>query len=139
MGCSAVQWSGMEWSRWNAVQCSGMEWSRWNAVQWSGMEWNRWNGVLWIGMSAKKNDFLCFGQSDKFHFSKAAHLFSFCEARSKMVSNKRRATTFHVLKIAFLLCFVEKTSFLSFVGNKSKIYRKSGPKERYFEMAFFCH
>ena len=47
-------------------------------------------------------DFGFFGPPDNFHFSKVANFCSFCEARSKMASNKRRATKYHILKIA---CF----------------------------------
>ena len=57
----------------------------------------------------RKNDLGFFGQSDNFHFSKVAHFFSFCEARSKMASTKRRATKLAFLKMRFysgLLMFV---------------------------------
>ena len=88
MECSAVEWSGMESMECSAVECSGME-----SMECSAVEWN----------VREKIDLLFFGQSDNFHFSKVAHFFSFCEARSKMVSNQRRATKCHVLKIAFVL------------------------------------
>ena len=96
-----------------AVECNGMD--RWNAMQWSGMEWSRWMlrmddpdpkcpRTIWFGF---------FGQSDNFHFSKVAHFFSFCEARSKMASTKRRVTKLAFLKMRFycglfnvLLCFL---------------------------------
>ena len=58
-----------------------------------------------------KFDLLFFGQSDNFHFSKVAHCFSFCEARSKMASKKRRAT-----KLAFFERCVFTMVFKCFVG-----------------------
>ena len=54
----------------------------------------------------EKFDFGFFGQSDNFHLSKVAHFFSFCEARLKMVSKKRRATKLAFLKNEFLLWFL---------------------------------
>ena len=68
-----------------------------------GMESMECSAVEWI--VHEQNDLLFFGQSDNFHFSKVAYYLSFREARSKMASNKRRATKFHVLKHAILLWF----------------------------------
>merc|ERR1712086_693999 len=91
MECNAVEWNGMD--RWNAMQWSGMEWI--DGMQCSGVEWNGVDGCSgWMIRTPNvhdKFDFGFFGQSENFHFSKVAVFFSFCEARSKMVSKKRRA------------------------------------------------
>ena len=50
-------------------------------------------------------DFLFVWPPDNFHFSRVAHFFSFCEARSKMPLEKRRATKLPFFKNEFLLCF----------------------------------
>ena len=124
-----MEWNGLEWNHgveWSGVDFSGVRWSRWidgmqcSGVQWSAMEWidgMQCSGVEWNGVHGcagwmirtphvhEKIDFVFFGPPDNFHFSKVAHFFSFCEARSKMASKKRRATKFAFLKNAFLLRF----------------------------------
>ena len=91
--------------RWNAMQWSAMEWI--DGMQCSGVEWNGVDGCSgWLIRTPtvhEKLDLDFFGQSDNFHFSKVAYFFSFCEARSKIASKKRRATKLPFLKIAFLL------------------------------------
>merc|ERR1712127_18211 len=109
-----VEWSGVDLSgvcmmmECIAVECNGMD--RWNAMQWSGMEWSRW--MLRMDdpdpKCPRKKNLGFFGQSDNFHFSKVAHFFSFCEALSKMVSKKRRAT-----KLAFFENCVLTAFFLN--------------------------
>merc|ERR1712127_847518 len=103
MQCSGVEWNG-------SMECNAVEWNgmdRRNAMQWSGMKWSRW--MLRMDdpdpKCPRKKNVGFFGQSDNFHFSKVAHFFSFCEARSKMVSKKRRATKLAFLKNEFLLRF----------------------------------
>ena len=89
------------------MQCSGVEWNGVDGMQCSGAEWNGNDGMQCSGVECpRKKCFLLFGQSDNFHFSKVAHFFSFCEARSKMASKRRRTTKCHVLTNAFLLWFV---------------------------------
>ena len=93
--------------RWNAMQWSAMEWI--DGMQCSGVEWNGVDGCSgWMIRTPNVHeqiDFGFFGQSDNFHFSKVAHFFSFCEARSKIVSKKRRAAKLAFLKNEFLLRF----------------------------------
>ena len=79
-----------------SMECSAVEWNGMESMEYSAVEWN----------VREENDLLFFGQSDNFHFSEVTHLVSFCEASSKMVSTNRRATTFHILKNEFLLCFL---------------------------------
>ena len=89
-----MQWSAMEWI--DGMQCSGVEW---NGVDGCSGWMIRTPNVH------EQFDFGFFGQSDNFHFSKVARFFSFCEARSKMASKKRRATKLAFLENAFLLWF----------------------------------
>ena len=105
MECSAVEWSGMESMECIAVQCSAVEW---NGMEWNGMEWNGIDGMQCQDFAnvREKMDFCFFGPPDNFHFSKVAHFFSFCEARSEIASKRRRATKLTFLRNAFLLMFL---------------------------------
>ena len=74
-------------------------------------------------MSAKQIEYLFSGQFENVSFSKVAHLFSFCEARSKMVSNECRATKkcFFVFRKIRKIPFFESGSFFSFCEARSKM------------------
>ena len=88
----------MEWI--DGMQCSGVQWN--GSMECNDVEWNGMNGPH---MSTKKMIFDLLALPTISIFRKWLIFFSFCEARSKMVSKKRRATKFHALKNAFLLSF----------------------------------
>ena len=115
MQCSGVEWngvdgvqcSGVEWNGIDGMQCSGVEWNGVDGMQCSGVEWNGIDGMQCSGVECpRKNVLFCFRTIRQFPLFESGSFFSFCEARSKMVSNKKACHTISCFEKSFLLWFL---------------------------------